>query len=188
MWCFNPRPPKRTLCLDKARADGTKTVVSIHVLRRGRCVSCCTLALTIGRVFQSTSSEEDVVSRSHADHARYDKQFQSTSSEEDVVSAPSLDAASPINSFNPRPPKRTLCRRIVSWVQDFKRFNPRPPKRTLCLKEHGKLKTITQVSIHVLRRGRCVNTRSTFVTPFKTFQSTSSEEDVVSRLYASVNL
>ncbi len=59
--------------------------------------------------------------------------FQSTSSEEDVVS---LD--------------------IKLHARNDKGFNPRPPKRTLCRVVH--LHSIFQfdVSIHVLRRGRCV--------------------------------
>ena len=84
--------------------------------------------------------------------------------------------------FNPRPPKRTLCRNHNSfliydkvWFQSTsseedvvsgisgvtigdlsKSFNPRPPKRTLCLDKASRLML------------------------YFMFQSTSSEEDVVS--------
>ena len=36
-------------------------------------------------------------------------------------------------SFNPRPPKRTLCLEIYNGTYVKRGFNPRPPKRTLCL-------------------------------------------------------
>ena len=38
--------------------------------------------------------------------------FQSTSSEEDVVSDPNIVRTAIVTSFNPRPPKRTLCHRF----------------------------------------------------------------------------
>ena len=131
---FNPRPPKRTLCLYSDRCVSTFLMrfqstsseedvvspplkfkprlefVSIHVLRRGRCVSLKTDNQNTLSLFQSTSSEEDVVS---------------------VISCSSQCV---IYSFNPRPPKRTLCHDAVDCA------------------EHGIF-----VSIHVLRRGRCVS-------------------------------
>ena len=107
--------------------------VSIHVLRRGRCVSARYDTFDPASKFQSTSSEEDVVSRWKS---LYDQciEFQSTSSEEDVVSS------------------------------DIK------------LKLHRRF----NVSIHVLRRGRCVSIDSGSRASRVMFQSTSSEEDVVS--------
>ena len=109
-------------------------------------------------VFQSTSSEEDVVSVGIATHktatqgvsihvlrrgrcvSEYGSfpipnilAFQSTSSEEDVVSYSFFATPMPELSFNPRPPKRTLCRA-----------------------KHGTICGGILVSIHVLRRGRCV--------------------------------
>ena len=83
--------------------------------------------------------------------------FQSTSSEEDVVSI--------------------LCARLL---HPLTRFNPRPPKRTLCLIDTQYLFGSIHVSIHVLRRGRCVLFGSSLFVGFTSFQSTSSEEDVVS--------
>ena len=86
--------------------------------------------------------------------------FQSTSSEEDVVSNCASTPPYVFIGFNPRPPKRTLCREADGFQWDgTKRFNPRPPKRTLCPDED-----IVISSAYV-------------------FQSTSSEEDVVSRFF-----
>ena len=106
--CFNPRPPKRTLC---------------HISGYFPC------GLNM---------------------------FQSTSSEEDVVSCVALPSASGLFSFNPRPPKRTLCPSAATLASVWSGFNPRPPKRTLCrtLMIHYVITLL--VSIHVLRRGRCV--------------------------------
>ena len=84
---FNPRPPKRTLCL---------FIIAGMV--------------GMGTLFQSTSSEEDVVSVSAPLICTITNWFQSTSSEEDVVSTGGLIGN----------------------------------------------KSYTIVSIHVLRRGRCV--------------------------------
>ena len=61
-------------------------VVSIHVLRRGRCVGILYDLRTLPSSFQSTSSEEDVVSASVFGIFIIRRMFQSTSSEEDVVS------------------------------------------------------------------------------------------------------
>ena len=156
--CFNPRPPKRTLCRPAATLCSGAYFVSIHVLRRGRCV--------LGSLSKTTSQ---------------------------------------ITSFNPRPPKRTLCPagyhknehntyvsihvlrrgRCVDGAVDFgsqvaNGFNPRPPKRTLCLQGVSHFAKLGHVSIHVLRRGRCVTVRCERSHAFSWFQSTSSEEDVVS--------
>ena len=60
--------------------------VSIHVLRRGRCVETAKLQSFIDMLFQSTSSEEDVVSSVRLVIYHAYVMFQSTSSEEDVVS------------------------------------------------------------------------------------------------------
>ena len=107
---FNPRPPKRTLCPNKLYRFFHSVSVSIHVLRRGRCVS----------------------------HYY------------DVIIL-------------------IIC------------FNPRPPKRTLCLWTYGFVDIQAIVSIHVLRRGRCVVARRGNMRGVRLFQSTSSEEDVVSK-------
>ena len=82
---FNPRPPKRTLCL-----GGALTGAGDYM-------------------FQSTSSEEDVVSISTKPCVQSDFMFQSTSSEEDVVSGLKVVCRHSFQCFNPRPPKRTLC-------------------------------------------------------------------------------
>ena len=60
--------------------------VSIHVLRRGRCVQALKYQTQESRLFQSTSSEEDVVSDIRSLGKLCAHAFQSTSSEEDVVS------------------------------------------------------------------------------------------------------
>ena len=178
-------------------------LVSIHVLRRGRCVLNSKGLLMRSCVFQSTSSEEDVVSPLLTLDTITELVFQSTSSEEDVVSHQVvMQPACLLNGFNPRPPKRTLCRglpcrtaattfqstsseedvvSIITYANKYHEpcFNPRPPKRTLCLclKCNKPNKPVFQstsseedvvseldsafvfssvVSIHVLRRGRCV--------------------------------
>ena len=107
--CFNPRPPKRTLCPKRGFGLCRVADVSIHVLRRGRCVGIKATNRLYASVFQSTSSEEDVVSIYRAGHLL-----------------------------------RFFC------------FNPRPPKRTLCLYIAQVIYCGSFVSIHVLRRGRCV--------------------------------
>ena len=61
------------------------------------------------RSFQSTSSEEDVVSPFAETIRHWLATFQSTSSEEDVVSNINLPTIFHQLGFNPRPPKRTLC-------------------------------------------------------------------------------
>ena len=129
---FNPRPPKRTLCPAQPAVLDTTDPVSIHVLRRGRCVSLIVDGSVGCPSFQSTSSEEDVVSQ-HFPQYLYELLFQSTSSEEDVVSGLFHLYSQHLPSFNPRPPKRTLCLHVVK-------------------SRRGSL----IVSIHVLRRGRCV--------------------------------
>ncbi len=106
---FNPRPPKRTLCPKGGGTISQGLLVSIHVLRRGRCVVAQNIPGLIIAKFQSTSSEEDVVSNygtvnvlrdvvsihvlrrgrcvlQHGHVVCLPRMFQSTSSEEDVVS------------------------------------------------------------------------------------------------------
>ena len=84
--CFNPRPPKRTLCRRDLLLRWEDLLVSIHVLRRGRCVAEFAAEMTPAQLFQSTSSEEDVVSCNALPTRHGLAWFQSTSSEEDVVS------------------------------------------------------------------------------------------------------
>ena len=156
--CFNPRPPKRTLCREGLNTlQGEGLSFNPRPPKRTLCHegSCC--QLNKGYWFQSTSSEEDVVSSEFDGAFVFSSvvsihvlrrgrcvaivlnarsglvMFQSTSSEEDVVSFPYQVGKDRQGSFNPRPPKRTLC--------------------------HAKLWNCTRfeyVSIHVLRRGRCV--------------------------------
>ena len=71
LFCFNPRPPKRTLCLDVAASKTNSKCVSIHVLRRGRCVITETMNPPNKIEFQSTSSEEDVVSSLSGKHTLF---------------------------------------------------------------------------------------------------------------------
>ena len=129
---------RRGRCVFSALVDClTQYQVSIHVLRRGRCVSTCGVSCLISTVFQSTSSEED------------------------VVSLPRVYCIRLYTCFNPRPPKRTLCRGastvnvVINVFQSTSSeedvvssnrarvfffqncFNPRPPKRTLCLRSRG---------------------------------------------------
>ena len=84
--CFNPRPPKRTLCLNVQDVN-IKPCLSFNPRppKRTLCHDQIADGPTLD-VFQSTSSEEDVVSA--------------------VLMLPVLHPL----SFNPRPPKRTLCR------------------------------------------------------------------------------
>ena len=98
----------RCVLLD-AKVQSAK-IVSIHVLRRGRCVRRIWFTLVLHCWFQSTSSEEDVVSGMRVTGRSCHELFQSTSSEEDVVSD----------------------EEIAFWD------------------------LVDDVSIHVLRRGRCV--------------------------------
>ena len=88
--------------------------------------------------------------------------------------------------FNPRPPKRTLC--LMSCAPPLKdqSFNPRPPKRTLCLFCAPVTIQLSVVSIHVLRRGRYVIILQKTSRHNQLFQSTSSEEDVVSALVCKI--
>ena len=67
-------------------------LVSIHVLRRGRCVRSARINPVPDLMFQSTSSEEDVVSKSMCKCR--DGHY----------------------CFNPRPPKRTLCLEVSVGV------------------------------------------------------------------------
>ena len=130
--CFNPRPPKRTLCLEKGLAKYRGNSVSIHVLRRGRCVQLTTGIHGNDMLFQSTSSEEDVVSS--------DFNFIRPTV---IVSIHVLRRGRCVNH-------------VVRLRQGLWCFNPRPPKRTLCLVFDFRGVGKCNVSIHVLRRGRCV--------------------------------
>ena len=155
---FNPRPPKRTLCPRRPQTRRYKFHVSIHVLRRGRCVTI---------VLDQWSELIFIVSIHVLRRGRcvavificlgiYAK-FQSTSSEEDVVSVSFCRLSAVLKSFNPRPPKRTLCHFVsIHCTVGVLCFNPRPPKRTLCPLSSCPIQTLHKVSIHVLRRGRCV--------------------------------
>ena len=131
-------------------------------------------------------------------------EFQSTSSEEDVVSNPAMLLLSQNYSFNPRPPKRTLCPAIVSallavWmfqstsseedvvseyftslVQCFRQFQSTSSEEDVVSPGITLYRIIGLVSIHVLRRGRCVLLPNNACAYDVMFQSTSSEEDVVS--------
>ena len=155
--------------------------------------------------FQSTSSEEDVVSCRHGLPAHTLSPFQSTSSEEDVVSGTgntpvlATDTVSIhvlrrgrcvycqiivtciITCFNPRPPKRTLCRSSCSFDCLDISVSIHVLRRGRCVVyENKQQKSISLVSIHVLRRGRCVYMTFWICQRSQKFQSTSSEEDVVS--------
>ena len=106
--------------------------------------------------------------------------FQSTSSEEDVVSSILALRCRQLSScFNPRPPKRTLCLDTGCHYTLLIRFNPRPPKRTLC---RGLLRDRPQdcsFNPRPPKRTLCL-LRAASVLLNSLFQSTSSEEDVVS--------
>ena len=157
--CFNPRPPKRTLCLavDPCLAN-LQTCFNPRPPKRTLCHSTKSFKAFHTSLFQSTSSEEDVVSTCGVAQTEW-IEFQSTSSEEDVVSF-----------YHRHVYIFRLC------------FNPRPPKRTLCLWLHGDVDIENvKVSIHVLRRGRCVLFTGLPFMSLTMFQSTSSEEDVVSQ-------
>ena len=130
---FNPRPPKRTLCPQRVSPTPAQVNVSIHVLRRGRCVW-----FNLDQARLSWLVSIHVLRRGRCVifdqyFATQGKLFQSTSSEEDVVST--------------NPPGRQYA---------FTSFNPRPPKRTLCPYKSITGALTAKVSIHVLRRGRCV--------------------------------
>ena len=129
---FNPRPPKRTLCQKQT------TWTKLH------------------STFQSTSSEEDVVSITI--RTNMCKTF----------------------CFNPRPPKRTLCLENGTKVKICLEFQSTSSEEDVVSTKPGVTSCNEAVSIHVLRRGRCV-CREVFGRRVPSlFQSTSSEEDVVS--------
>ena len=135
--CFNPRPPKRTLCL--AQTATTKTYRSSFNPRPPKRTLC--------RHGSGVNKPNGFT-------------FQSTSSEEDVVSCIAQDVVCLSDGFNPRPPKRTLClHHHHATRQEPPCFNPRPPKRTLCPLVADLMVKQFSVSIHVLRRGRCVKRR-----------------------------
>ena len=139
-------------------------------------------------MFQSTSSEEDVVSVSMCYVKWLYNMFQSTSSEEDVVSVCASCIANP-ELVSIHVLRRGRCVGNLSWsIYSCRCFNPRPPKRTLCRKYKTSNTYIIRVSIHVLRRGRCVLRHLKSYIPLVRFQSTSSEEDVVSRKLDSVSI
>ena len=132
---FNPRPPKRTLC-------------PYHLF----------VTFTYPSGFNPRPPKRTLCLTDYLSGFQDQLKFQSTSSEEDVVSYVDIDTCIYNVSFNPRPPKRTLCRytcRIVC-VRNTPCFNPRPPKRTLCHVIDAGNGLAQVVSIHVLRRGRCV--------------------------------
>ena len=109
---FNPRPPKRTLCPFYCMWEQAPYRVSIHVLRRGRCVFIrCLDSLHPLRFNPRPPKRTLCPSWSPTRYASV--MFQSTSSEEDVVSRPLHTAYTLPCSFNPRPPKRTLCRGLL---------------------------------------------------------------------------
>ena len=159
--CFNPRPPKRTLCPSRQRCSRAHPDVSIHVLRRGRCVFVRVVRkMTIGPVSIHVlrrgrcvilATAYDILAPVVSIHVlRRGRcvcsvdvagiapiKFQSTSSEEDVVSNTRHGILLKMCCFNPRPPKRTLCLDCL--------------EKCIC---------IDPVSIHVLRRGRCVILRT----------------------------
>ncbi len=130
---FNPRPPKRTLCPNPPVPVYSRFVVSIHVLRRGRCVYLPVGLLVLPKKFQSTSSEEDVVSVQSAENRHQTK------------------------CFNPRPPKRTLCLSAWRSITHSKPVSIHVLRRGRCV-HYGNVTyyALDTVSIHVLRRGRCV--------------------------------
>ncbi len=132
--------------------------------------------------------------------------FQSTSSEEDVVSCHILDIFLCLYCFNPRPPKRTLCLtkenkkhvkpafQSTSSEEDVVSCITKYPKHTCTFQSTSSEEDVVSychacrsgyhsVSIHVLRRGRCVGGSCNHLGSLVLFQSTSSEEDVVSRLH-----
>ena len=132
MDCFNPRPPKRTLCPNRIWSQGVDCDVSIHVLRRGRCVHSLQF------------------------HLRPVIQFQSTSSEEDVVS-PDLKIISSCSLVSIHVLRRGRCVCLGSLFQYSLIFvSIHVLRRGRCVLTEPKPMNPLPVSIHVLRRGRCV--------------------------------
>ena len=107
--------------------------VSIHVLRRGRCVQSMSDFILSLIEFQSTSSEEDVVSSNLSPTRRLGCTFQSTSSEEDVVSTQLTILYSQRLAFQSTSSEEDVVSFVQCWDANMTiSFNPRPPKRTLC--------------------------------------------------------
>ena len=156
--CFNPRPPKRTLCHESflgSAADiqfqstsSEEDVVSVYVWYKGLKV----------KVFQSTSSEEDVVSDAIVDSTLSPNEFQSTSSEEDVVSQLLMHHLAIMLFQSTSSEEDVVSNFMRAGGPQRSCFNPRPPKRTLCPDGTRRTISLLVVSIHVLRKGRCVYT------------------------------
>ena len=108
--CVSIHVLRRGRCVTFRQALDTLAKVSIHVLRRGRCVDLTDFSFIPGLLVSI-----HVLRRGRC------------------VIPPAARPVNPISSFNPRPPKRTLCLFDFRWI--------------------GKC---NEVSIHVLRRGRCV--------------------------------
>ena len=132
-------------------------LVSIHVLRRGRCVYFSWLSY-----FTDCFVSIHVLRRGRCVHIHFQTTWQ-------------------IPRFNPRPPKRTLCLIKQILLLTALSVSIHVLRRGRCV--ISMLEWITDilgVSIHVLRRGRCVSTINYISVICCVFQSTSSEEDVVS--------
>ena len=131
--------------------------VSIHVLRRGRCVTYFLSRWITLALFQSTSSEEDVVSPLLQIGYKVHIWFQSTSSEEDVVSGCKIIHVWQLYGFNPRPPKRTLCLDKDTFDPLISMFQSTSSEEDVVSDGQIVRRWVGRyVSIHVLRRGRCV--------------------------------
>ena len=230
MICFNPRPPKRTLCPPSACCvDARPSLVSIHVLRRGRCITsshvppiqlygvsihvlrrgrCVFGGIVVLRHYAicfNPRPPKRTLCLTYSCPSLSLNKFQSTSSEEDVVSPIQWYFTSTRLRFNPRPPKRTLCLYSNPAAAADAMFQSTSSEEDVVSNVKWVITSIPKVSIHVLRRGRCVylslpvcsavccfNPRPpkrtlcllVFTEPCVcgVFQSTSSEEDVVSTM------
>ena len=109
-------------------------------------------------LFQSTSSEEDVVSRSKNVRIRRARWFQSTSSEEDVVSLKYVLLCTIRKSVSIHVLRRGRCvsRDCIGIFSTF-RVSIHVLRRGRCVTQRlAPYMAKYAVSIHVLRRGRCV--------------------------------
>ncbi len=133
-----------------------RSSVSIHVLRRGRCVLPHFGHFLEPLLFQSTSSEEDVVSYTEKTARSHIITFQSTSSEEDVVSRHGVPLHT-LNPFQSTSSEEDVVSRITTRPTPRLQFQSTSSEEDVVSVTCSISTAQFVVSIHVLRRGRCVH-------------------------------